>query len=245
MTRDREWTLSAIHSELRRLAVAGEDLGHDASIKARSGLVSACRAHCGSWLEALESAVERYPQVEPLRSAYDAASRGAASRLEREPHGDGVRVRELRVEHGWSQAELARRTTAAGAATGLDIMDRQSDVSNWERGRYAVPPRVWEAFAAPAPAYPMPAPRGPGRPANVIEPVAGLSARDAASVIVQHTEGREPTPGESRAIGYAWAGSSDLGILRLDALLAARPEIEARDIVRELAARQRAHRGQR
>ena len=232
--RTSEWTLARIHSELRRRAVAGEDLGYEATERRGGGLVAAAKAHCGSWAAALEGACERYPQVATLRAAYDAALQGAGARVSRPAVGAGTWVREARLARGWSQAELARRTTDVAVAAGLDIEDRQSDVSNWERGRYAVPPRVAEALAVAPPSV-VTAPQT-GRPPQIA--LADMTAREVATAV----HGREPTPSESRAIGYALAGTTDLGVERLDRLLDARPDLDARAIVKVLADRIRARR---
>ena len=83
-------------------------------------------------------------------------------------------------------------------------------------------------------------PRRRGRPPKTAPELAGLRAVDIARAIAGPD--REPTASETRGIGYALSGTHDLGIARLDALLEARPELDARAVVRELAARMRARR---
>lgn len=93
-----------------------------------------------------------------------------------------------------------------------------------------IPDRVRRALGAAAGA-PAPEPPRTGRPPTVA--LAGLTVREVAAAIL----GREATASESRAIGYALAGATDLGIARLHALLEARPELDARAVVADLAGR--------
>lgn len=81
-----------------------------------------------------------------------------------------------------------------------------------------------------------------GRPSTV-EPLLGMTAAEIALAIVAELDGRAPTAYEARSIGAGVAGTQNLSIVRLDALLRARPEIDAREVVSELAGRRRARRG--
>lgn len=80
--------------------------------------------------------------------------------------------------------------------------------------------------------------RPAGRPSSV-PPLCGLTAPEIARAI----HGPDATPGQIRVAGYHLAGATAMGVDALDALLDARPDLDAREVVRELAARLRARRG--
>lgn len=79
--------------------------------------------------------------------------------------------------------------------------------------------------------------RPAGRPSTV-PPLYGLTAPDVARAI----HGPDATPGQMRVAGYHLAGATAMGVDHLDALLDARPDLDAREVVRELATRLRARR---
>lgn len=75
-----------------------------------------------------------------------------------------------------------------------------------------------------------------GQPQRVGRPprraLGDLTAREVAEAIY-----RQPTAAQLRAVEYALAGRTDLGVARLHALLTARPELDARAVVATLAGR--------
>lgn len=223
MSREAEWSLSQIYQELRRRAVAGEDLGALAVERRARGLLEAARKHCGSWAAALEAAAQRYPQVDALARAAEAAIQGAGARTMRPVEGPGAELRARRVELGLSQSQAAQR---AGVSQGTWAL--------YESGARGMvpPPKAWAALSTDAPVDPAP-PRG--RPRTVeIEPLEGLD-----DLALAESLGDTSRPGVVRAQRYL-AGGAEIPLERLATLARARPELDMRAVVLELARRRAA-----
>lgn len=130
------WDHDDIIEGVRRRAVAGLPLGAKDMRREDRALLDAARRHfTGGWQEALETAADKWPQLSRLRLAADAHHVGPLAAV-----GDGAKLRAARMAAGLSQRQL-------GEATG----DGQAQISNWERGRGAVPLRAWQACGLDGP----------------------------------------------------------------------------------------------
>lgn len=141
----------------------------------------------------------------------------------------GARLRLARERAGLTQSEAASRRVPAITQGAWAIIESGS------RSRRPVA-EDWAAVGCDGDGNPTgepaAAPPRRGRP-----PAAALGPLTAAEVAAA-IYGRA-TVSQSRAVGIALAGITDLGIARLDALLTARPELDARETIAELARRMR------
>lgn len=144
---------------------------------------------------------------------------------------DSACSRNARNEAITACADLTRRILALPegderAALHLELVQALRDgpgYSGPDGVRRASWKAAWRAWCAHV-GQPQPVGRPPRRT------LADLTTREVADAIYG-----TPTVSQTRAVGYALAGRTDLGVARLHALLEARPELDARAVVAALA----------